>query len=52
LTRDVLEDKHQSEISLDDYNFDTLKDSYIINNTMISLDQKNEKIEKIIKKYL
>lgn len=51
LTRNILNQNHESELALDNYDFSG-PDVYIIDNENINMEDKNHKIELIINKYL
>jgi hypothetical protein len=51
LTRNVTSNNHESEVALDNYNFDALK-SYTIDNQLISIEEQNEKLKNIMKEII
>jgi len=51
LNRNILDQFHQSELDLDDYDFSG-PDTYLINNSLMSIEEKNIAIEKVLLKYL
>lgn len=52
LLRNPLKSQHSSETSLDDYNWNQIRNSYVINNSILSLKEKNNLILDIAEKYI
>ncbi len=48
LLRNPLNKKHKSETALDNYNFSTFKNHYLINNVNMTIDEKNMHINAIL----
>lgn len=52
LTRNVLGHDHESETALDDFDFTKIKNHHIIDNSFMSIEEKNALIESILKKVI
>jgi hypothetical protein len=52
LTRNALDNKHESETALDNYSFANIKKFHKIINDEMSMDEKNNAIKKVLEQYL
>ena len=52
LTRNILDHAHESETALDDYDFTKIKNHHIIDNSSMTMQEKNTFIESILKKFV
>lgn len=49
LTRNLLDQNHESETALDHYDFKKIKNHYIIDNSNMSMEEKNDLLSEIVK---
>ena len=52
LTRNILDMQNESEIALDNFDFNQYNNFYLIDNTSLSIEEKNKQIKEVIIKYL
>jgi hypothetical protein len=52
LTRNILNNTHESETALDGYDFSSIPKVHLLDNSKMSMDEKNSELQKIINTYI
>lgn len=52
LTRNILNNTHESETALDNYDFSNIQKLHVIDNVKMSMEEKNSELQKIINMYI